>query len=128
MFLDTSIVIELFRFSDRSKKFKTIMSHIADEILIVSVIQLAEITNWCIINRMSVTEKIDDVRKIATIMPLSEDISIEGAKIKREMRRLRVPKFGIIDGIILASARSIKEEILTTDKDFRKAKDAIIVS
>ncbi len=43
------------------------------------------------------------------------------------MRKKGQKKFGLADGIILASAISINQTLLSKDNDFKKAKDVIIL-
>ncbi|MBI5000534.1 MAG: PIN domain-containing protein [Euryarchaeota archaeon] len=44
------------------------------------------------------------------------------------MRGLGIAKFGLLDGLILASARSVGQKLLTTDTDFRKAEDVVLIA
>jgi predicted nucleic acid-binding protein len=43
------------------------------------------------------------------------------------MRSKGLKRFSLMDGIILASARSIDQKLLTADSDFRKAEDAVLI-
>ena len=43
------------------------------------------------------------------------------------MRKCGLSKFSLVAGIILASARSIDQKPLTTDSDFKKDDDALIL-
>ena len=43
------------------------------------------------------------------------------------MRDKGAPKFSLGDVMVLASARSIKQTLLTKDKDFKEAEDVIIL-
>ena len=127
MFLDTSIIIEIFRSKKRSKRFEKIFDIIKDEPLFISIIQLGEISDWCLKNNISAYERISSLKDIVNIIPLDEGICIEGSGIKNEMRKSGISNFGLLDGIILASARAIVQKLLTTDSDFKKADDAIII-
>ena len=127
MFLDTSIIVEIFRTGKDTKKFEEIYSYIKDEPLFISVIQLGEISDWCLKNKINPKERISKLKQILNIIPLSEKICIEGSQIKYKMRKRKIGKFSLIDGLILASAQSINQELITTDKDFQKAKDVIIL-
>ena len=127
MFLDTSIIIEIFRTGKDSKKFEEMYSFIKDEPLFISVIQLGEISDWCLKNKINPSDRVDKLKSILNIIPLSEKICLAGSKIKYEMRRKRLSKFSLFDGIILASAQSINQKLLTTDQDFKKAKDVILL-
>jgi hypothetical protein len=58
---------------------------------------------------------------------LSEKICFTGSKAEYKYRKEGITNFSLIDGIILASAQLINQNLLTKDTDFEKAKDAIIV-
>ena len=127
MFLDTSIIIEIFRSPKDSERFKKIYKYITGENLFISVLQIGEISDWCLKNGINPKERVSMIKEICTIVPLTEDICLEASKIKHEMRSKGIKKFSLTDGIILASARYMDEKLLTADKDFRKAKDVIII-
>jgi len=127
MFLDTSVIIEIFRSGKSTKQFEDIYQLIKDEPLFISIIQIGEISDWCLKNDIEPAERITRLKRILNIIPLSETICLEGSKIKYEMRNIKISKFSLTDGIILASARSINQKLLTTDTDFRKSSDAIML-
>lgn len=127
MFLDTTIIMEILRSKKRSKKFQEIFDLVKDEPLFISVIQLGEISDWCLDNEIDPLDRISRLKEVVGIVPLSERICLEGSEIKHWMRERGVSKFSLLDGIILVSARSIDQKLLTTDSDFRKAEDAIIL-
>ena len=124
MFLDTSIIIEIFQ---SKSEFEEIYEIIKDEPLFISIVQIGEIADWCVKNKINPTERIEKLKHIINIIPLSEKICITGSQIKHDMREKGVTKFGLLDGIVLASARLINQELLTTDTDFKKAKDATVL-
>ena len=127
MFLDTSILIEIFRTGKETKKFDEIYSYIKDEPLFISIIQIGEISDWCLKNKIDADDRMVKLKKILNIIPLNENFCLEGSKIKYEMRKAKISDFSLIDGIILASARSINQKLLTIDNDFHLANDAIIL-
>ncbi len=127
MFLDTSIIIEIFRNEKESKTFQEIFTQIKDEPLFISVIQIGEISDWCLKNSINPEKRITNLKQLLNIVPLSEKIGLEGSKIKNTIRKKANKKFSLIDGIILASARSMNQKLLTMDKDFRKITDTIIL-
>ena len=119
MFLDTTILIDIFVYKDDSKEFQRIFECVKDEILYISVIQIGEISDWCLKNDLSALEFILRIKKIVNVVPLTEKICLDGSKMKFQIRKMGTSKFGLVDGIILASARSMDEDLLTKDNDFR---------
>jgi len=127
MFLDTSIIIEIFRNNKNSKKFQDIYTYIKDEPIFISIIQIGEISDWCLKNHIEPEKRIAKLKQILNIIPLNEKICYDAAQIKYTIRIKGVAKFGLLDGIVLASARSINQRLLTTDTDFKTIKDAIVI-
>ena len=127
MFLDTSIIIEIFRNDKNSKKFQDIYTYIKDEPLFISIIQIGELADWCLKNNIDPEKRITKLKQILNVIPLNEKICYESAHIKYTIRKKGVAKFGLLDGIVLASARSINQRLLTIDNDFRTIDDAVVV-
>lgn len=128
MFLDTSIIIDILTHKKNSDQFKTIFSRIKDEPLYISIIQLGELSDWCYKNNVEVNKKIQQIKKMVTIIPLDETICLHGSKIKHIARKKGNKKFSLIDGLILASANSVDENLLTKDTDFSNCSQAIVLS
>lgn len=128
MVIDTSTIIEILRNPKTSEKFQLINDQIRNEELYLLIVQIGELSDWCIENKVSPKERIEAVKKIASIVPLDEEICLEGSRIKAEMRRSGHRDFGLLDGLILAAARSLGEKLLTFDKDFSGEKDCIVLA
>lgn len=127
MFVDTSVIIEIFRNDKNSKKFQDLYTYLKDEPLFVSIIQIGELVDWCLKNNIDPEKRITKLKQILNVIPLNEKICYDAAQLKYSIRKKGVTKFGLLDGIVLASARSIKQRLLTTDSDFRKLSDAIVI-
>lgn len=127
MLVDTSTIIEILRNPKTSETFRIINEQIGDEELYLLIVQLAELSDWCIENRISPRERVDVVKKIANIMPLDEEICLEGSKTKAGRRKSGYKNFSLVDGLVLAAARSLGEKLLTFDKDFSGEKDCIVL-
>jgi len=127
MFLDTSIIIEIFRNDKNSKTFQEIYSYIKDEPIFISLIQIGEISDWCLKNHIDPEKRITKLKQILNVIPLNEKICYDAAHIKYTIRKRGVTKFGLLDGIVLASARSINQRLLTMDNDFRTISDAVFI-
>ena len=127
MFLDTSAVVEIFKNEPGSDKFEEIFDIIGAESLYVSVAQMGEIASWCIREGYDIADLVNILKKIAKIVDINELICIKASMMKHEMRKKGLEKFGYMDGIVLASAMSINQKLLTTDKDFRLSENAVIL-
>jgi predicted nucleic acid-binding protein len=127
MLIDTSAIVELLRCEPGSEAFNAIFKKIEKELLFISEIQLAEIAAWAISEEKNTHEIVDQVKSIANIIPLTEEICLSAAEIRNEQRKAGKKKFGIIDGIILATARSTKQQVLTKDADFEGCEDAVLI-
>ncbi|OLD04413.1 MAG: hypothetical protein AUJ07_04050 [Crenarchaeota archaeon 13_1_40CM_3_53_5] len=127
MLLDTSVVIEVLRHIKTSKEFKLIQRRIGEEELYVFVVQLAELSDWCFANDVPVRERVEELKKLANIIPLDEDICLEGSRIKNERRKKGFRSFGLVDGFLLAAARSVGERLLTFDRDFAEEQDCLVL-
>ncbi|MFH1774212.1 MAG: PIN domain-containing protein [Methanobacteriota archaeon] len=125
MFVDTNILISLF-IGDRI--VKEILAHVKGEPLFCSVLQLSEIADWCIRENASISEAMSNIKKVVQIIPLTEEVCIEGAKIKHARRKAGYKNFPLIDGIIAASAKSIGQELLTSDEDLEGLVGVIYIS
>jgi predicted nucleic acid-binding protein len=127
LLLDTSAIIEVLRHPRTSKEFKLIQNQIGEAELYVLVVQLAELSDWCFANNVPVRERIEEVKKLTNIIPLDEDICLEGSRIKNERRKKGFGSFGLLDGLLLAAARSVGEQVLTFDRDFAEEQDCLVL-
>ena len=121
-------MIEILRNPKTSDKFRLINEQIRNEELYLLIVQLAELSDWCLENRVSPRERVDAVKKISNIVPLDEEICLEGSKIKAERRGNGHKDFGLLDGLVLAAARSLGVKLLTFDTDFSGERDCIVLA
>ncbi len=127
MLLDSSIIVELFRHKKTSKFFGKVMNEVGEQLLFVSLIELAEIADWCLRNSIVAQSRITAITEFAQIIPLDEAICQQAAVIKRDRRAKGYTNFGLIDGIILGSARAKNQGVLTLDPDFSGEKDCVVL-
>ncbi len=127
MLVDSSIVVELFRHKRTSKFFRDIMKRLGEQLLFVSLIELAEVADWCLRNSIPPEGRITAITEFAQIIPLDEAICKQAAIIKKDRRAKGYADFGLIDGIIVASARAQNQEVLTLDPDFEGEKDCVVL-
>ena len=128
MLLDTSVLVEIFRSPITSRRTKRIMMEMGGEEAFVSIIQLAELADWAVRNRVSPKDRASSIREIARIVPLDEQICLDASSIKHQRRELGYTDFSLLDGIVLATARSIGQRVLTFDKDFEGETDCTVIS
>ena len=118
MFLDSSVIIEVFRRPSDSEFFQRVERIIGDGEVFVSIVQLAEVADWAVRNKVSPKERVAAVKEFARVVPLDEQICLDAAEIKAGRREKGYVDFGLLDGVVLASARSIGQRLLTLDRDF----------
>jgi len=126
--LDTSAIVEIFRSKAESANFVRLVSEIGEEEVYISAIQLAEISDWAIKNSLPPEQRIDAVKELARMAPLDEQICLDAAAIKHRRRKDGYKDFGLIDGLILATARSLGQRLLTIDEDFVGEDDCLVIS
>jgi len=128
MLLDSSAIVEIFRNPNTSRRFKSIMREVGDEEVFVSIVELAEVSDWAVRNRASAKDRVTYIKDFARIVPLDEQICLDASQIKHRRRELGYTNFSLLDSIILATARSIGQRVLTFDKDFEGETDCIVIS
>jgi predicted nucleic acid-binding protein len=124
--LDTSAIVEIFRSRAGSARFEEILTEIGDEEVYISVVQLAEVANWAARNSASPEERTEAVKEMARVVPLDERTCLDAAAIKQRRHRT-AHDFSLMDGIILATARSMGQRVLTLDKGFTGEKDCLVI-
>lgn len=124
MLLDTSTLVALFT---SKKAADRIEREVGDSALYVSYVQLAELADWATRSGAPAPERIDAVEQMASVSPLTKEICLEAAAIKFAKRKEGISGFGIIDGIVLATARSLGQNLLTFDADFEGEEDCVVL-
>ncbi len=127
MFLDTNIIIDMFQSDAETKRMKRILELVGNEGLFVSVFQIGELFDWSLMNGIDPLGPMGHLQETARVIPLTESICLVASELKHEMLKKGASKFSFRDGLVLASARSIKQTLLTRDKDFRETEDVIIL-
>jgi len=127
MFIDTSILIEIICRDEEDELVLDILGLIKDRHLFISEIQIGEISDWCLKFGLDPFETIDSIKEWIKPVELTDRICIMGSILKMGFRRKGSKKFSLIDGIILASARSMDLKLLTLDNDFFGNEDVIVL-
>ena len=100
---------------------------VGDSQIFVSHIQLAELADWAVRSGAPAAERLDAVEQMASVAPLEKEICLEAAAIKSKKRKKGASGFGIIDGIVLATARSLGQSLLTFDTHFEGEEDCMVL-
>ena len=127
MFIDTSVLIDILLHKSGSMDFQNVFQIVKDKPLFISVLQIGEYSDWCYKRDLDPSDALPSIKKLVNIINLTEEICIEGSRIKREQRMKGSRKFSLADGIIVATARSINAPILSKDNDFQYLEDAIVL-
>jgi len=125
MFLDTTVLVEVLR---GNAEIVSYVERAAEkESLLFSIVQVGELADWSHHNGLDPSAVLDEVRAMATMVNINERICIEGSKIKQAQRQAGKKKFSLMDGLIAASARSLEQRLLTTDRDFEGLEDVAVL-
>lgn len=123
MFLDTSAIVEHFI---GSKRGENVAAELKNEPCFVSILSLAEVKIWCIRNDRDYALWLEKTSKMVSIVELAKSTCESGAEITYEMQKTN-KNFGLMDGLILATARSLGQELMTKDAHFEGIKNIKII-
>lgn len=112
--VDTSAWIEYFSATDEGLKIKQIIEH---EEIATSITALLEIADKFERENRRFDVCLHFVQKRAVILPLTIELALAAAKLKKKQREKR-EKFSISDGVHLATAIEEGAVLLTADNDF----------
>jgi predicted nucleic acid-binding protein len=122
------VLVEIFRSPQRSARYEKIMSKIGDSETFISIVQIAEIADWAIRNKAPPSDRIARVKQVARIVVMDDEICLRAATIKSKRRKAGYSDFSIVDGIVLATARSMNQRLLTFDRNYTGEDDCLILS
>ena len=114
MLLDTSAWVELFLGTEKGEVVEDILDV---EPSFTSLVSVAEITLWCIRNQQDIPQSIQWVTTLSRVLPATLPIAVSAARVTAE-RKKEVKRWGMVDGIIYATARMHGLTVLTTDHHF----------
>lgn len=125
MFLDTTVIVEILRGNAGVIDY---VEKIAEkEPLMFSVVQVGELADWCYSNDFDPSKILDEVKDMATVVGVTEEICLEGSRIKHEQRKTGKNRFSLIDGFIASSAMGLEQKLLTKDGDFEGLENVIVL-
>lgn len=118
--LDTWAWIEFYIGSEKGKQIYEKLE--SDEKCFTSVISLAEMSDNYQSGNLKSDNKWKEIRSFVEskteIIGLNQDICSRAGKIKQEERQ-RFPDFGLMDAIILSTARENDLKVITGDKHLK---------
>jgi predicted nucleic acid-binding protein len=121
--IETSAWVEYFAGTKLGEKCKEL---IEKEQIATSIISIAELSDKAYRENQPIERYIEFILAKAKIIPLTIRIARLGAQAKNEIRKKKT-KFGLADGIHLATAREQEAILLTKDNDFTELKKVIIL-
>jgi len=125
--IDSYAWLEYFMGTSAGEKVKNIIDSIADEKL-TPTICLAEIYAKVLrVDGIGTAElQRTFVRTRSALMPLSEEIAIESAKIDVEMKK-KIAGWGLADSIVLGTARLTNAKVVTGDEHFQNMSETLFI-
>lgn len=66
------------------------------------------------------------IKSKTAILSLTEDIALEAAKVKKQLRK-NAPDTSLIDAINLTTARHVNAQLVTCDTDFENAPNTLLI-
>ncbi len=122
MLFDTSAWVEYFSGSEKGKK---VSECINSNTCFTSIISIAELSSICVEKKYNPVELLFQVKSFSYLIDIDENILLLAGKIKQEKRKT-FKNFGLIDAIILSTAKQLGLKILSCDKHF-EGENAIIL-
>ncbi len=124
MMLDSFAWMEYFMGTEKGEKVREIVE--SDTILYASPVILAEIYSKSQRVDGSGKERVGFILNRCVVVELDDEIGVEAGRIHAEMKS-RVRDFGMIDALIIASARKRGLKILTGDKHFEHFENVVML-
>lgn len=121
--LDTYAWVEYFQ---ASKKGEIVKELIENHKIATPIIVFAELADSYFRAGEELGERHNFIIANSTIINLTTEICIEGAKTKNGMRKIE-KDFGLIDGIMYATAKELKAKLVTGDPHFKNVKDVVLL-
>ncbi len=93
------------------------------EMALASTVNMTETFFWVLSHygEKKAEEKRETLKKRCFLIPVDEEIAIEAARLKRNL------KTSLADSLILATAKSRGAKIVTGDPDFKQIPDTIFI-
>jgi len=87
---------------------------------------IAEFADKYTREKLDLDERLKFLKTTTALTPLDEETAELAGKISAE-RRKKVPGWGLVDSIVLATARTRNMKVVTGDEHFRGLEEAIMI-
>jgi predicted nucleic acid-binding protein len=121
--LDTFAWIEYFAGSEQGEKAR---HYIESGDAITPSIVIAEFADKYERERMNPKERLSFIRTKSSVSSLDDIIAETAGRISAQ-RRTKVKGWGLVDSVILATARAVEAKVVTGDEHFRDLEEAIMI-
>ena len=122
LLLDSYAWVEFFNGTEKGKKVKAFLEK---ENCFTSAISIAELSEWIERERLNRKEKMREIKTLSSVLSLDLEL-LELAGIVKIQKRRKEKGFGLIDAIILATAKTHGLKIVTGDKHFKEEKAVML--
>ena len=122
---DTYAWIEYFKGSDTGAKVKNILESQENDIF-TSVISIAELASILKRDSLDIDNCYNIVMHSSKLYFITPEFAKEAGTLHGEMKK-KIKDFGMIDSIILLTARKLGAKILTGDPHFKGFKEAVLI-
>jgi predicted nucleic acid-binding protein len=114
LLFDTHAWIEFFRGTPKGVRVRDLL---AQGKAFASEATAAELTIWALRNGFNPDRYLASVERLATFIPLTRDALVAAGKVSYE-RKKSSKEWGLLDGMVYATARLNDLEVVTGDEDF----------
>ena len=123
--IDTFAWIEYLKGSARGIEVKNILESDENEAY-TSVISIAEISSRLKRENEDFELAYSEILKLSKVYSISNELAKESGMLHAETRK-SIKDFGMVDSIILATARKLGAKVVTGDPHFKGFKEAILI-
>ena len=121
--IDTFAWVEYFAGSEEGERAK---SFIEGGGAVTPTIVIAEFTDKYVREKMNPKERLKFIRTRSAILALDDDIAEMAGTISAE-RRAKVKGWGLVDSVVLATARARGVRVVTGDEHFKGLDEVIMI-
>ncbi len=126
MLIDSSAWIEYFMGTEPGKRVREVVEN--NEVLYTSPVVISEVLSKSIRTDGSKEgeKRIEFIVDRCVVVPLDEKMAIIAGEIHGEMKK-KDKSFGMMDALLLATARHRNIKILTKDRHFKGHKEGVLI-